>query len=229
MTTGPESALVTGYLDDLARMLDGADPDVRAEVLGGVREHVDAALGSLGRPATEPDVWRVLGELGPPEAVAQEAMSQTDPGSTTRSASRADTTSRDVPPPPLTRPWVAVVVLALLTVATALIFILFFGGSGDMILASLWMPLALYVPALALLLVSPLWRGWWTVVGAWAPWILPVGLYFVGRPLMDDSGPTATWQALLLVLAVLAAASLIVTAWVGTRESRALQLSRRAA
>lgn len=92
------------YLDDLARMLSTADPVLRAEVLGGVREHVEVALAD--RPGRAPEasaagagavaeagadvggrsdmagesdaeaaaVAAVLAELGPPEAVAAAAL-----------------------------------------------------------------------------------------------------------------------------------------------------------
>ncbi len=63
---GPDD--VTTFLDDLGRMLAPADPVLRAEVLAGVREHVESALGP--RPWAPGDVTRVLLELGPPEEVA---------------------------------------------------------------------------------------------------------------------------------------------------------------
>lgn len=62
------------HLDDLARMLDALDPQERADVLDGVRDHVDSALGALGHEPTAADVDRVLAELGSPGDVAREAL-----------------------------------------------------------------------------------------------------------------------------------------------------------
>ncbi len=68
-TTHP---LVDAYLRDLELLLHGVEPGERAEVLAGVREHLD---GRLGREATAPDedVRQALSELGPPQAIADEA------------------------------------------------------------------------------------------------------------------------------------------------------------
>ncbi|MHB1064877.1 MAG: HAAS signaling domain-containing protein [Georgenia sp.] len=65
---------IAAYLDDLARMLTGADPVLRAEVLGGVREHIDAALAGRTGGGTSEDVDAVLLELGPPERIAAAAL-----------------------------------------------------------------------------------------------------------------------------------------------------------
>ncbi|WP_448073798.1 HAAS signaling domain-containing protein [Georgenia yuyongxinii] len=64
--------LVAAYLDDLGRMLGPVDPGLRADVLGGVREHIEAVLGA--RPWRPAEVEQVLLELGPPEAVAAAAL-----------------------------------------------------------------------------------------------------------------------------------------------------------
>lgn len=66
-TTHP---LVGSYLRDLELLLHGIDPGERAEVLAGVREHLD---GSLAPGADDAAVRAVLDELGPPQAIADEA------------------------------------------------------------------------------------------------------------------------------------------------------------
>lgn len=64
--------LWVSYEQDLSRLLVDLDPGDRAEVLAGIREHVSASLADRPK-ATSADVQAVLAELGPPEAVAQEA------------------------------------------------------------------------------------------------------------------------------------------------------------
>jgi uncharacterized membrane protein len=66
-TTHP---LVGSYLRDLELLLHGIEPGERAEVLAGVREHLD---GSLAAGADDASVRAVLAELGPPQAIADEA------------------------------------------------------------------------------------------------------------------------------------------------------------
>jgi uncharacterized membrane protein len=63
--------LVASYLDELGRLLVGIDPAERAEVLEGVREHLDSTLE--GTAHTEADVRAALAELGPAQDVADEA------------------------------------------------------------------------------------------------------------------------------------------------------------
>lgn len=94
--------LVAAYQEDLSRLLTDLDPGERAEVLAGVREHVDASLA--GRNDTDDaDVRAVLAELGPPEAVAQEAYA----------GHVAQGSAKTGPRPPLARIWVPVVVAIL--------------------------------------------------------------------------------------------------------------------
>ncbi len=66
-TTHP---LVDSSLRDLELLLHGIEPGERAEVLAGVREHLD---GSLAPGADDAAVRTVLTELGPPQAIADEA------------------------------------------------------------------------------------------------------------------------------------------------------------
>ena len=63
--------LAEHYLGELGRLLQGIEPADRAEVLEGVREHLDASLE--GTAGTDADVRAALDELGPPQAVADEA------------------------------------------------------------------------------------------------------------------------------------------------------------
>lgn len=126
------------YLDDLARMLSG-DPAMRAEVLGGVSEHIEAALAA--RPGrTGADVDAVLAELGPPEAVAAAALGDGGPqgwapdggtggigagaGSGPAGTVRAPAPRR---PAALDRTWVPPVV-GLLLLAAAGVYLLVLGG-----------------------------------------------------------------------------------------------------
>ncbi|WP_256842265.1 HAAS signaling domain-containing protein [Ornithinimicrobium cryptoxanthini] len=66
--------LVSTYLDDLTRALADLAPPDRAEVLAGVREHIEAGLAARGG-ASDADVSAVLAEMGTPEEVAREAYS----------------------------------------------------------------------------------------------------------------------------------------------------------
>jgi hypothetical protein len=111
--------LVSAYLDDLARMLIDLDPGERAEVLAGVREHVDASLTDRSS-TTDQDVRAVLAELGPPEAVAQEAYAG-------RSAAAGRPAPAPAPSPLLARKWVPVTV-AVLQVVGVLFVALTVGG-----------------------------------------------------------------------------------------------------
>ncbi|WP_203338005.1 HAAS signaling domain-containing protein [Nocardioides limicola] len=62
---------VIRYLDALTSLLTPLDPADRAEVLAGVREHLEAAVAE--RPT---EVAQVLAELGPPESVARAAYAE---------------------------------------------------------------------------------------------------------------------------------------------------------
>ncbi len=61
---------VVAYLDRLERLLDGASPETRAEVMAGVREHLEARLATDAGPD---EVRSVLSELGTPEQITDEA------------------------------------------------------------------------------------------------------------------------------------------------------------
>jgi hypothetical protein len=62
--------LVESYLSELETLLAGVPPAERAETLAGVREHMAA---SLAHGSSDEDVRRVLGEMGSPQTVADEA------------------------------------------------------------------------------------------------------------------------------------------------------------
>lgn len=118
---------VNDYLDDVARMLVSLDPADRAEVLAGLREHIDASLTDADRPVDDATVRRVLGELGPPDQVARTALSALGPrpsGGTTAPAALAPPLTR----PPLTQPWVPVTV-GVLTALTAGLYLLVLAAS----------------------------------------------------------------------------------------------------
>lgn len=76
MTPTTTHPLVASWLRDLDLLLYGIEPGERAEVLAGVREHLDA---SLPPGSGDDDVRAVLAELGPPQAVADEAYAGRPP------------------------------------------------------------------------------------------------------------------------------------------------------
>lgn len=172
MTQHTTHTLVAAYLEELERLLAGIDHGDRAEVMSGVREHLDGALPAHGR-VSDDEVREVLAELGPPQAVADEAYAGR-PAYALTSPARAGAMSR---------PWVPVVV-AILTALGLFVVILVAGGissvststsvdSGGLVVetaelsgsplvgsfASILMTLPLWVPAAVLLGLSPLWVG----------------------------------------------------------------------
>lgn len=96
-----EHPLWITYEQDLRHLLGDLDPEERAEVLAGVREHIHASLAGRTHTGTD-DIRAVLDELGPPEAVAQEAYAGHRP---------ATDSPRRRASPSLARPWVPVVIL----------------------------------------------------------------------------------------------------------------------
>ncbi len=118
-TTHP---LVTAYLAELERLLAGIDPAERAEVLAGVREHLDGSLGGVdaGGQVSDEDVRAVLTELGPPQAVADEAYAGR-PAHTPPSPRRVGA---------LSRPWVPVVVAILTALALAFVVLVVSSTGG---------------------------------------------------------------------------------------------------
>lgn len=60
----PGGTLLDAYVADLERRLATADPGERADIVASVREHVEADLAGLGRPASSADVEASLATLG---------------------------------------------------------------------------------------------------------------------------------------------------------------------
>ena len=168
-TTHP---LVASYLEELDRLLAGIDPGDRAEVMAGVREHLDTALPGSD-PVTDDDVRAALAELGPPHAVADEAYAGRPPA---------------VPPPgprvgPMSRVWVPILVVILQVIALLFVLIIIGGipavisvtatsmGSTDPesaeltgnpllgSLAAIMFTLPLWATVALLVGLSPLWVG----------------------------------------------------------------------
>ena len=82
--------LVARYLHDLDVLLEGIDPVERAEVVEGVREHIETSLSHT--QGVDSDVRAALDEVGPASAVAEEAWAgRTSPAPSPRPswASRA--------------------------------------------------------------------------------------------------------------------------------------------
>jgi hypothetical protein len=107
-----DDARVHAYLDDVARMLGSIDPADRAEILAGLREHIDTAVADRPQPE-DGAVEQVLAELGPPDRVAAAALSDLGP-----SPRRTPAVVGVTPRPALTQPWVPVTV-GLLTALSA--------------------------------------------------------------------------------------------------------------
>lgn len=128
MNTPPQRSftrhpLVVRYLDELERLLHGVDPVERTEVLDGVREHLEASLhGSAGGDA---DVRAALEDIGPPQAVADEAYVGRPSGPVAAQAPVHTAPATVAPPhvPTTSRSWVPPIVwilgaLSLLQVVT---------------------------------------------------------------------------------------------------------------
>ena len=190
------------YLDDLARMLDALDPQERADVLDGVRDHVDSALGALGHEPTAADVDRVLAELGSPGDVAREAL-----------AGRAPVTPVVAPAaarPALAGTWVPPTVVGLVLLGAAFsVFVL---------------PLALLLAGLVLLWFSPLWTPLEKALGTILPVLgvgaVPLGSLLVLRADTPSQSGITLWGVLLLALLVAGLVTLVVLAVRGGRRAR---------
>ncbi|WP_026818135.1 HAAS signaling domain-containing protein [Arthrobacter castelli] len=106
-TTDAATMLVDTYLNDLGRMLQNAEPELRSEVLGGVREHIQSALDGRPVPHTESDVNEILFELGPPEDVAAASLSGTNGDREPESLpDEQPSVAGPTPAPLLSRTWV---------------------------------------------------------------------------------------------------------------------------
>lgn len=214
-TTHP---LVAAYLEELDRLLAGIDPADRADVMAGVREHLDGALSAPG-PAGDDEVRRVLAELGPPQAVADEAYA----------GRPAYAASAPAPVGRLSRPWVPVVVAVLTAVGVLLVLLVSAsmgaittstsvdsaGAVGETtvlgvstlfgtLVAALAATLPLWVTVAVLVGLSPLWVGREkAVVAALVPAaaLLVVTLPLLGWWLVGINGVyVGAWTALALVV-----------------------------
>lgn len=112
------SGLAERYLADVAALLADADPAFRAEVLAGVRDHLQAALGAP--PWPESEVRAALAELGPPEEIARVTLDQPDAGRLQPGRPAAPHPAPGGAPsgtvPLLSRPWVPPVATTLIAV-----------------------------------------------------------------------------------------------------------------
>lgn len=197
--------LVTRYLDDLARMLDQIPPGERAEVLAGVREHIETSLAERGS-ATDADVSAVLSELGPPDEVAREAY-------------RANLGGGGVSSPPgtpiswLERPWVPVLIGVLQMIC---LLLLAFGAviQGGMLTLPLWLAIALLVAG------SSLWtrtQKWMHAAVILTSLVVAVAIQFMMIP--------------AVALVALLAGSLVAVMWlttVGLRGAHTLEATHSA-
>ena len=175
-TTHP---LVAAYLEELDRLLAGIDPGDRAEVMAGVREHLDTALPGSD-PVTDDDVRTALAELGPPHAVADEAYAGKPPA---------------VTPPvprvgPMSRVWVPILVVILQVIALLFVLIIV-GGFPAVSTAGVD---GVEVPGSAELTGNPLFGSLAAIMFTlplWATVALLVGTVpAVGGPREGSRGPT---------------------------------------
>lgn len=213
MTPPVTHPMIGAYLQELELLLAGIEPGERAEVLSGVREHLDGALAGRS-PIGDQDVLAVLAELGPAQLVADEAY-----------AGRAAGTVVAGPKPGvMSRAWVPMLA-AVLQVVGLLIACLTAGGSPMvstnsvdgvtvsteltgtplwLVVAVIVMTLPLWVAVAVLVGPSPLWAG----RGKPAMLLLIPGagvllgvLPQLGYWLLGVNGVYAgTWAALALVL-----------------------------
>lgn len=153
---------VSRYLQDVARMLGDVDPAYRAEVLAGVHDHLEAALGPV--PWREADVRQALDQLGPPEEIAVAAL---DDGQRQVEVRPAFTARSWVPP-------VAVTTMAIGLLGTLFLFSNSYGfypGVNGQEFVSLPEPFSFLRGFLWLLLVP---TTWLVIVGALLVTISPL-------------------------------------------------------
>src|SRR5690625_1782721 len=196
------------YQDDLARLLAALEPVERAEVLDGVREHIDAALAEVGHAPTDADVDRILGQLGSPGMVAEAALAER-PGTPVPgpAASGVDVALARFSSS-LTGRWVPPVALLLLLVGGGLI---------------LWgYPLVLVAVGIVMVVASPLWVGGEKL---WAAIALPLcssmilGSMFVFHPTHISIGGIGLTTIGFFVFAAASLAILIALWFRGARRA----------
>lgn len=118
--------LWVSYEQDLSRLLVDLDPGERAEVLAGVREHLDASLGDRDN-ASSSEIKAVLAELGPPEVVAQEAYA---------GQPRQRIATLAGPVPVLSRSWVPIAVALLQGFALFMVIAIVMAFSSFLVMES---------------------------------------------------------------------------------------------
>lgn len=122
MTAPTTHPLAAAYLRDLELLLHGVDPGERAEVLAGVREHLEGAVGS---GASDDEVRAALAELGPPQAIADEAYAGRSP-----QPAVVTTVVADRPRGTLSAVWVPIVVGGILGLGFLMVVMTGLGGTG---------------------------------------------------------------------------------------------------
>ncbi len=189
--------LAARYLDELERLLAGVHPSERAEVVEGVREHLELSLA--GTSGSDAAVRSALDELGPAAEVAEAAYDGRPAG-----IPPGPVLVRPVVVPATSRSWVPVLVatfdlIALLLVMATILSTPVGGGSsgpgvspedgvgfGEVVFVAVFATLGgsfFWVPTVPLVLVSRLWRPAEklalvllvpvTALGLSAPWVPP--------------------------------------------------------
>ncbi|WP_159620163.1 HAAS signaling domain-containing protein [Ruania rhizosphaerae] len=140
------------YQDDLARLLAALEPAERAEVLDGVREHIEGALAEVPGEASEADVNRILADLGSPGQVAEAALAERPATGPYTPGATGVVTTIDLLRSKLVGRWVPPVALVAVMVGGAFIF---------------WgFPAILLGAGILAIAISPLWTGAERVWGA---------------------------------------------------------------
>ncbi|QOR69938.1 hypothetical protein IM660_14985 [Ruania alkalisoli] len=140
------------YQDDLARLLAALEPAERAEVLDGVREHIEAALAEVPGEASEADVNRILAELGSPGQVAEAALAERPATGPYTPGATGVVTTIDLLRSKLVGRWVPPVALVAVMVGGAFVF---------------WgFPAILLGAGILAIAIAPLWTGAERVWGA---------------------------------------------------------------
>lgn len=192
-----EHPSVTAYLNELTRLLREAQPEDRAEVVAGVRDHLEAALAEQPEPA-DADIQEVLSRLGPPEDVAREAL-----GNASQTVNATPWHSRG---------WVPVTVVVLQFLALLLGLLV---GVANMKWTSLSYTSLDVQPAVAFDLFQVLLAAPVTLLAGVLPWLLMLGLVLPSRLWATREKTT---HALLLPLSGLVATATPAAAWLLTRD-----------
>lgn len=233
------SRLIEGYLEDLARRLEGLPDEDRMEVLDGVREHIDSALADRSDPS-EPEIQAVLAEVGPPETVAREAYAGRPGEFGVGAGGSAGGLARPAPRPPLaSRAWVPVfvavlqglgILFAVVVIPASLAFVTTTADSSG-VTESRYDGAAIGAMLSGGMLVLPLWIAIALLVGnsgLWTPrekvahlLLLPVALLLVG--VLPEVGYAVVGQVDAVFVASWVATAVVVLGggWLLVRLTRA--------